>query len=99
MSAPREPIFVQRRTYRRRRLADGARLLPLLGAVLFMVPLLWHAGGETPAGGVETLRDGNRTAWVMTYLFLVWLGLAILSGVLSRYLSSDTEEGGGAGGG
>jgi len=99
VSAQREPIFVQRRTYRRRRLADGARLLPLLGAVLFMVPLLWQAGGETPTGDVQELRDGNRTAWVMTYLFLVWLGLAVLSGVLSRYLRSDTEEGGTAGGG
>ena len=48
---------------------------------------------------MQELRDGNRTAWVMTYLFLVWLGLAVLSGVLSRYLRSDTEEGGTAGGG
>ncbi|MCZ7675073.1 MAG: hypothetical protein M5U35_03055 [Roseovarius sp.] len=96
MSPKRKALFVQRRTYRRRRLADGARLLPLVGAVLFMIPLLWQgaepSGGETPA-----LRDGERTARVMTYLFLVWLGLAVLSGVLSRYLRSDADEGGTAG--
>lgn len=99
MTGSRTPLFVQRRTYRRRRLADGARLLPLLGAVLFMVPLLWQTGGEIPDDDVQALRDGNRTAWVMTYLFLVWLGLAVLSGMLSRYLRSDSDEGGTAGGG
>jgi len=99
VTGKRTPLFVQRRTYRRRRLADSARLLPLFGAVLFMVPLLWQGGGETPIGDVQTPRDGSRTAWVMTYLFLVWLGLAVLSGVLSRYLISDAEEGGTAGGG
>jgi len=85
------PLFVQRRTYRRRRLADGARILPILGAVLFMVPLLWRGEG-VPDGDAAQLRDAARTAWVMTYLFLVWLGLSVLSGVLARYLSSDAED-------
>nr|WP_294614957.1 hypothetical protein [uncultured Roseovarius sp.] len=40
MSAERGPVFLARRTYRRRRLADGARLLPVIGTVLFFIPLL-----------------------------------------------------------
>lgn len=86
-------LFVQRRTYRRRRLADGARILPLLGTVLFMIPLLWQ-GGALPADDAAIVRDGARTAWVMTYLFLVWIGLAALSGVLSRYLAPEAGEDG-----
>jgi len=61
-------------------MADGARLLPAIGAVLFIVPLLWKGGG-----------DGSRTAWVMTYVFIVWAGLAAASGVLSRYLASEDD--------
>ncbi|WP_397543294.1 hypothetical protein [Roseovarius salis] len=61
-------------------MADAARLLPVLGGILFLVPLLW----KDAAGG--------RTAHVMAYLFVVWAGLAALSGVLSRHLSSEDED-------
>ena len=64
-------------------MADGARLLPVLGAVLFLIPLLWRAGPDTAAA---LPSDGQRTAWVMTYLFLTWLGLAVVAGLLSRFL-------------
>lgn len=87
MTAKKTPVFVQRRTYRRRRVADGARLLPVFGGILFLIPLLW--GGE-PAGP-DAAPDGGRTAWVMTYLFLVWFGLAVLSGVLARFLVAEDE--------
>ena len=93
MSGKPTPIFVQRRTYRRRRLADAARLLPVLGAVLVMIPLLWQGDGR-PDGGLQAASDGGRTAWVMTYFFFVWLGLAVLSGVLSRYLSAEDHGAG-----
>lgn len=89
MTGKPSALFVQRRTYRRRRLADGARILPVLGTVLFMIPLLWQ-GGETPGGDT----GAARTALVMTYMFLVWLGLAMLSGVLSRYLAPEADEDG-----
>lgn len=90
MSPKQTPVFVQRRTYRRRRVADGARLLPVFGGVLFLIPLLW-GGGDAPAPGAEAASDGSRTAWVMTYLFLVWFGLAVLSGVLARFLVADDD--------
>ncbi|MGR3312177.1 MAG: hypothetical protein ACU0D2_02360 [Roseovarius indicus] len=98
MSRKTTPVFVQRRTYRRRRVADGARLLPVFGGILFLVPLLWH-GGDTRAVGLAAAPDGSRTAWVMTYLFVVWFGLAVLSGVLARFLVADddgADEDGGA---
>ncbi|KZY35950.1 hypothetical protein A3731_16450 [Roseovarius sp. HI0049] len=85
MSAKKTPVFVQRRTYRRRRVADGARLLPVFGGILFLIPLLW--GGDS----AETVADGGRTAWVMTYLFVVWFGLAVLSGILARFLVAEDE--------
>ena len=44
-------VFLERRSYRRRRLLDALKLLPVVAAWLFMLPLLWpensvHA--ETP---------------------------------------------------
>jgi len=92
VSARRTQMFVQRRTYRRRRLADGARLLPVFGAALLLVPLLWQSG-DPVAGAADTVPAGQRSAWVMTYLFLVWLGLVVLSGILSRHLAADDESG------
>ena len=58
-------------------------MLPVLGAVLFVIPLLWRPGGD----GVEQVPpDTQRTAWVMAYVFLTWLGLAVAAGVLSWLL-------------
>ena len=64
MRAPVEPLFLARRTYRRRRLMDALRLLPWLGAFLFGLPLLW--------------RDPT-TAHGLLYLFAVWAVLIVLS--------------------
>lgn len=89
MTAKKTPVFVQRRTYRRRRVADGARLLPVFGGILFLIPLLW----EGDPAGAEAVPDGARTAWVMTYLFVVWFGLAVLSGVLARFLVAEDDGG------
>jgi len=88
--ARRVPIFVERGTYRRRRVADAARLLPVVGVILFLLPLLW----------VGSDGESGRTAWVMSYIFVVWAVLAVLSGVLSRYLVSedDARHRGGTGG-
>lgn len=69
-------------------MADGARLLPIFGGTLFLIPLLWQGGPEAQA--VEP-GDTGRTAWVMTYIFLVWLGLVVLSGILARHLTADGD--------
>jgi len=68
-SAP--PVFLARQSYRRRRLQDAARLMPLLGAFLFIIPLL--AAGSVGSGH-----------WA--YLFIAWLGLIVATSVISRGL-------------
>ena len=68
--------FVERRTYRRRRLMDIARLLPILGAVLFAVPLMWPDPDPYPAPGSQ---GGMRMSSAITYVFLVWAGLIAIS--------------------
>jgi len=91
MSPERVPVFLARRSYRRRRVADAARLLPLAGSVLFCVPLLWKAADT-----------GARTVSAMTYVFALWVLLVVLSALVSRHLRSGDEErdgGEGSGGG
>ena len=68
----RAPLFLARAGYRRRRLADMARLLPLLGLALFLVPVL-------------DAEDGLSAA-MLIYLFSAWAGLIVLSAVVARLL-------------
>jgi hypothetical protein len=70
------PVFLERQSYRRRRLTDAARLLPLLGAALFSVPLLWPTADDAGAG-ITALP----TSAAITYLFSIWAAL-ILGNVL-----------------
>ncbi len=70
---PPAPLFLARRGYRYRRLTDAARLLPVLGAFLFLLPLLW-GGGMTRSGVI--------------YLFTAWIVLIILAAVLARLLAA-----------
>ncbi|MEO9823179.1 MAG: hypothetical protein ABJF50_02035 [Paracoccaceae bacterium] len=73
---PTQPIFLERESYRRRRLADAAKLSPVLGAVLFLMPVLWAGAGST-AGG-------------LVYLFGAWALMILVMKLLSRHLS-DAE--------
>ncbi|KNG95007.1 hypothetical protein [Pseudaestuariivita atlantica] len=73
MSANREPIYLQRRTYRLRRIVDACRVLPFLGAILWLIPLLWPQG-EAAAPG---------TSRAITYMFAVWLGLIGIGALLA----------------
>lgn len=74
MSANRSPLFLERATYRRRRMMDGARVLPILGAVLLLLPVLWTRSG------------GMGTAGEAVYLFGLWFGLILIAALLSRPL-------------
>lgn len=76
---PVEPLFLERRTYRARRLRDAARVLPILGAVLFLLPILWT-------------NDGASTARGFLYLFIVWTVLIVISGLLAHRIAR-TERG------
>ncbi|MEM9496671.1 MAG: hypothetical protein AAGA28_02025 [Pseudomonadota bacterium] len=89
MSTDRSPLFLEKRAYYQRRLADAARLMPVLGIGLFMFPLFWILPQSDPAATPETAP--MRTVSVMLYLFLVWAWLAGLSGLISRRLGRDEQ--------
>ncbi|WP_300512833.1 hypothetical protein [Aliiroseovarius sp.] len=82
MSGGREPLFLARQTYRRRRVADAARLLPLLGVLLFMLPLLGAAGAGNGGEGTGSTSIGG------IYIFAVWGGLILAAALLSGPLSA-----------
>ena len=84
MSDPRNPLFLGRGSYRQRRLADAARLLPILGGVLMMLPLMWPRAGqaETPV-----------TSTAMIYVFGCWVVLVILAAILAAWLDPAATQG------
>lgn len=69
-------LFVERRTYRRRRLMDIARLLPFTGALLFCVPLMWPNPDPYPA---PDTAGGMPMSEAITYMFVVWSLLILAS--------------------
>ncbi|WP_299428793.1 hypothetical protein [uncultured Shimia sp.] len=84
MSAKHTIPFLERQSYRRRRLIDTIRTLPVIGAVLWAVPLLWQ---QSEAPDVVTTSDA------IVYIFMVWLLLVVGGGWLARSLKrSDAEE-------
>lgn len=79
MADPGRPIFLERESYRRRRIGDAARLLPVLGLILLLVPVLW--------------ASDNKTAVALIYVFSVWALLIGVIGFLSRHLSNSVQWG------
>ena len=84
MKPPRQPVFVAPRIYRSRRLRDAARFVPVLGAVLMLLPMLW---APEPDGARSTARDG-------IYVFAIWAGLIVATRLLSTRLDEDTPGSG-----
>ena len=82
---PRPPLFLPRPEYRRRRLVDAARLLPVLGMFLLLVPLLW---GSQENGERDLAGNG-------IYLFVAWALLVGLAAWLAPSLAdaADGAEG------
>ncbi len=80
MSRKSAPVFLARRAYFQRRTMDAARVLPVLGAGMFVLPLLWKSG------------EGARTVVVMFYIFLCWVLLIGLGWIVSRRLSGPGLE-------
>ncbi len=82
--APRSPVFLAKARYRQRRLRDALRLLPILGAVLWLVPLLWPRG-----------EGGQTNAVALIYMFVIWAGLVVLGAVFSSRLDplADPDPG------
>ncbi|NRB17144.1 MAG: hypothetical protein HRU33_06080 [Rhodobacteraceae bacterium] len=72
----RTALFVERGAYRHRRLMDLARLLPLTGALLFCVPLMWPNPDPYPAPDTS---GGMAMSEAITYMFVVWTLLILAS--------------------
>lgn len=71
----RPPLqFLERHAYRRQRLIDAARVLPIVGLVLVLFPVLWGPG------------RGLGAAAQTVFIFLVWLVLVIAAAAVSRGL-------------
>ncbi|SMX49953.1 hypothetical protein [Maliponia aquimaris] len=71
------PHQIERQTFRRRRLIDAACALPLVGWVLWWLPLMFHHS-ETPV----------PASLALIYIFGVWLGLALIAARLVRLLEA-----------
>ncbi|MCU0825858.1 MAG: hypothetical protein MUE52_00260 [Tabrizicola sp.] len=86
MARPKSPpVFLGRTLYRRRRLRDAARLLPVVGVLLLLLPLLWVSDVEVRLGSGEVV-----------YFFVVWLALIGLAAAfapgLTRGDKADDQE-------
>ena len=82
--ADRAGVFLDRRGYRRRRLADAARALPVLGAFLFLLPAL-GAGGAGASGP-------------LVLLLAAWGALIALAAAIAPRLAGSHEDEDEAGG-
>ncbi len=84
----RPSLFLERQSYRRRRLADAARLLPFLGAAMLALPLLWPDDSSGP--------EAVSLSTAMFYIFACWGVLILISvifGIAARRMTArDTAE-------
>lgn len=75
MKEPATLPFLARPGYRRRRLIEIIRLVPFLGLLMFLIPILW-TGENNP--------DPARTSNGWLYLFAIWFLLIAIAAVLAR---------------
>jgi hypothetical protein len=81
MRKSRSPLFLERQSYRQRRVRDAARMMPFLGTILWGVPILWAGPGP----------HGVSTSKAMLYIFGVWLALSLVSLVITLWLQPDSD--------
>lgn len=67
-------VFLERRSYRQRRIIDAARILPIVGLLLWFVPLVWPN-----ADSAGTIKTSTATL----YIFAIWIGLIVLGAFLA----------------
>ncbi|MGB0661597.1 MAG: hypothetical protein ACPGNV_15640 [Mangrovicoccus sp.] len=82
MKRPGRPVFLERESYRQRRVVDACRLVPLFGLAFFLIPLLWP---EAPTEGAALAQRG-------AYIFSVWFGLVWATAWLSMKLTQHLNE-------
>ncbi len=72
---PEQRLFLERRSYRMRRMMDAIRLLPVLGLCLWLVPVLWPRSADDADAAIST-------STALMYIFSIWMGLGLISWVL-----------------
>ncbi len=78
MRKPAQPIFLEKQSYRRRRFADAAKLLPILGVILLFLPILWADAALTEGG--------------LRYIFGVWAFLIVVTMLISSRLAGPVPK-------
>ena len=82
MKKPRRPLFLARIPYRRRRLRDAARLLPVFGAFLMVLPVMW----TSPDRAVRV------TSIDLVYFFTIWIVLILVAAGFASGLSVAEDD-------
>jgi hypothetical protein len=82
MDGPATNRFLDRPAYRQRRLRDAARMLPVAGLALWMLPLLSQLD---PQGS-------NGAAGSMLYVFGVWVVLIVAAALIARRMRHDDAD-------
>ena len=79
MTLPRksEPVYLARHTYRQRRLRDATRILPIAGAVFWILPLI-------------AARPLTSTTGL--YLFGVWFVMICISAAIAWRIEDDEDN-------
>lgn len=80
MAREPRPVFLERRNYRRRRMMDAVKIVAILGAILWLIPVIWPNGDDPNT-------EPMPMSGALSYVFGVWLFLILLSAGLSRVLS------------
>ncbi|MEX0281321.1 MAG: hypothetical protein AB3N13_09060 [Arenibacterium sp.] len=89
----RPPLFLERSSYRRRRLRDAARLLPVLGVFLFFLPLLWSEQASDASNAAPAMSSAISYvfgAWIVLILLAVLFGLIVKRTEPEREVEDDT---------
>ena len=76
-----QSLFLERKGYRQRRLRDVARMLPVLGGILWIIPLMWRQKGPEAIG--------NSTA--LLYIFGVWVLIILCTALVSRLIEPGSD--------
>jgi hypothetical protein len=79
----RSQALLHRANYRQRRLRDAAKLLPVLGVLLWAIPLTWPAVSQDDQAGIGSAG--------LLYVFGVWVLLIVLGAALASMMRPIIE--------
>jgi len=74
--------FLDKGSYRQRRIRDAARMLPVFAAVMMALPLMWS----------REQADESLTSTGMIYVFGLWVVLLVLAFTISLVLRRDDAD-------